>query len=227
MHFEITNSNGAAPRLERRRAFKDWRGTEFSPLRECDRRRARKARRRSRKAQRGRGAVGRRDSSSGGQEAGREGRALVTVIPRDGTLIGNYAEQFEFHGSGGIRRQLRFQLRLATRPPSPPPSSLDRLCTSSPAPACHPRAISILSRRERAAPNSEFRPKNRSRTRDGRAGKALCSTLPRIGIPSSRCKRRFPQYSNIWKTSKKTSNIGERFLARNRSEILGGIDVSS
>lgn len=121
MHFEITSSSGAErrvtpPRLgrnsghgrrekERRekeekveRSFKDSHGTEFS---------FKRMRPTPRKAQRSRG--GSRRNSTGVW-------SLVTVIPRDGTLIGNYAEQFEFHGS----RHLRFDSLFDT-----PPSSSD------------------------------------------------------------------------------------------------------
>lgn len=123
MHFEITSSSGAErrvtpPRLgrnsgadmgeekkrgERRRrrwrgSFKDSHRTEFS---------FKRMRPTPRKARRSRG--GSRRNSTGVW-------SLVTVIPRDGTLIGNYAEQFEFHGS----RHLRFDSLFDT-----PPSSSD------------------------------------------------------------------------------------------------------
>lgn len=76
-HFEITGTvRGGEPlkiRTERN-----------SPLRECER----KAR------QRGAHESGERQSV----KFHRRWSSLVTVIPRDETLIGNYAEQLEFHG---------------------------------------------------------------------------------------------------------------------------------
>lgn len=133
MHFEITSSSGAErrvtpPRLgrnsgadmgeekkrgERRRrrwrgSFKDSHGTEFS---------FKRMRPTPRKAQRSRG--GSRRNSTGVW-------SLVTVIPRDGTLIGNYAEQFEFHGSRGISAS------IPSSTPLRPPLTCDRLCSCSP-----------------------------------------------------------------------------------------------
>lgn len=110
-HFEITGTvRGGEPlriRTERN-----------SPLRECER----KAR------QGGAHESGERQSA----KFHRRWRSLVTVIPRDETLIENYAEQFEFHGIQ-VSEPLRFPLRSAVACDLPRGilPRADRLCISS------------------------------------------------------------------------------------------------
>lgn len=108
-HFEITGAvRGGEPlriRTERN-----------SPLRECERRRGKH------------GSARDREPARGSRRNSRGWRSLVTVIPRDETLIGNYAEQFQFHG---IRASepLRFPLRSMAVCNLFLPRT-DRLCTS-------------------------------------------------------------------------------------------------
>lgn len=81
MHFEIASAKRR--RSRERWAFKDSRGTEFSF------KRMRSTPRKARQL-----VAPRRSRERQSAKFHAECKSLVTVIPRDETLIGNYAEQF-------------------------------------------------------------------------------------------------------------------------------------